>query len=448
MKPPQNPGRKLRGIVLVIVLWIVFGLVALTLYFTQSMSAELRASNNRLAQAAAQAAVDGGARYIAHVLAANTTRGQVPLSTAYTAEQLPVGAATVWLIGRDPNQDPGRDPVFNLVDESSKLNLNTATLAMLEALPGMTPDFAAAIIDWRSAAGDDNSAGAASGDPYGQLDPPRLDKHAPFESVDELRLVYGSTLDLLFGEDTNRNGALDANENDGAVSAPVDDSDGQLRPGLLDYVTVYSRRPNTRADGSPRINVTTAAGYRALIALIGQKLGAGRAASVNAALGGVPSSSVLGVMVGGQLTAAEFAQIEPDLTASAGTTVTGLININTAPAAVLACIPGIGTQHAAAIVAYRLAHPDTLTNDTWVPRVLDSASAIAAGPYITGETYQFTADIAATGPHGRGYARSRFIFDTRGSAPRIIYREDLTGYGWALGPTVRATLDQASPNHS
>jgi DNA uptake protein ComE-like DNA-binding protein len=443
MKPPPSAARQLRGIVLVIVLWVIFGLVALTLYFTQSMSAELRVSDNRLAQAAAQEAVDGAARYIAHTLAANPSPGRPPLAANYTAEQIPVGAATAWLIGRDPNQDPGRDPVFNLVDESGKLNLNTATLAMLEALPGMTPDFAAAIIDWRSAARDGGAA-----DPYGQLDPPRLDKHAPFESVDELRLVQGSTLDLLFGEDTNRNGALDANEDDGAASAPVDDSDGRLRPGLLDYVTVFSRRPNTRADGSPRINVTTTAGCTALIADIRAKLGAARAASVNVLLGGIPPASVLEVMLRGRLTATEFARLEPDLTASAGSTVPGLININTAPAAVLACIPGIGARYAAAIVAYRLAHPDTLTDDTWLPQVLDAASVIAAGPYITGETCQFTADIAATGPHGRGYARSRFVFDTRGSAPRIIYREDLTGYGWALGPAVRADLDQASPDHT
>ena len=41
------------------------------------------------------------------------------------------------------------EPWFGLVDEGSKLNLNTATAAMLEALPRMTPQLAAAIIDWR-----------------------------------------------------------------------------------------------------------------------------------------------------------------------------------------------------------------------------------------------------------------------------------------------------------
>ena len=39
---------KQRGSVLVIVLWIAFGLVSLALYFANSMNFELRASDNRV----------------------------------------------------------------------------------------------------------------------------------------------------------------------------------------------------------------------------------------------------------------------------------------------------------------------------------------------------------------------------------------------------------------
>ena len=69
--------------------------------------------------------------------------------------------------------------------------------------------------------------------------------------MDELRLVYGADLDLLAGEDINRNGVLDENEKDL-------NGNGELDPGLFEYVTVWTREPNFHADGSSLTNVNTA----------------------------------------------------------------------------------------------------------------------------------------------------------------------------------------------
>ena len=85
------------------------------------------------------------------------------------------------------------------------MNLNTVNTNVLSYLPNMTLDFAQAIVDWRST----NGSGAYSLD-YAPLG--YQAKNAPFETVDELRLVYGATVDLLAGDDLNRNGVLDANE--------------------------------------------------------------------------------------------------------------------------------------------------------------------------------------------------------------------------------------------
>ena len=49
------------------------------------------------------------------------------------------------------------------------------------------------------------------------------------------------------------------------------------------------------------------------------------------------------------------------------------------------------------------------------------------------------ADIAALGPHGRGYRRVRFIFDTSSGVPQIVYRQDQSHLGWALGKEIRQT---------
>ena len=98
----------------------------------------------------------------------------------------------------------------------------------------MTMDFANAIMDWRG------TNGIVSLD-YASLGYFR--KNAPFETVDELRLVYGATVDLLAGDDINRNGVLDANEKDSS-------GNGQMNSGLFEYSTVYTREPNFHSDGT------------------------------------------------------------------------------------------------------------------------------------------------------------------------------------------------------
>ena len=106
----------------------------------------------------------------------------------------------------------------------------------------MTPQIAAAIMDWRDANSDLTTDGAED-ETYGRLTKPYKTKNAPFESVEELRLVAGMTRDILYGEDANLNGILDANENDADSSAPNDNRDSRLDPGLMEYFTVYSREP-------------------------------------------------------------------------------------------------------------------------------------------------------------------------------------------------------------
>ena len=432
-----------RGAVLVIVLWVVFGLVGLTLYFADSMMSQLHIGDNVLRIAEAQEAVDGGARYVTHILTNYASDGEPPLDSDYFPEELPIGPGLVWFIGRDSDVDPEAEPVFGLVDEAGKLNLNTATLEMLEALPDMTPEFAAAIIDWR----DRNSEltdGGAEDSAYASLYPSRAPKNGPFETVGELRLVYQSTMELLYGEDANLNGALDDNENDATGSAPYDDGDGLLRDGLFNYVTVYSREPNTRAEGGNRLNVTSATDRAGIQQLLTTAFDESRATAIMTAVGQTPLRSVAEFMVRGRLTAEEFAEIETNLTADDGEFTTGRVNINTAPAAVLACLPGIGIENVDAIINYRLSQPDKLTSIGWLSEVLEANAIIAAGPFITGKSYQFSADIAAVGGFGRGYARSQFVYDLSDGTPRIVFRADLTGLGWALGRNVRESLDLLS----
>src|SRR5262249_8443993 len=67
--------------------------------------------------------------------------------------------------------------------------------------------------------------------------------------MEELLLVRGVTWDLLFGTDRNRNGILDADEQQ---------TGGQRDLGWSAYLTVYSREQNVDSTGQPRIYINDA----------------------------------------------------------------------------------------------------------------------------------------------------------------------------------------------
>jgi type II secretory pathway component PulK len=116
----------------------------------------------------------------------------------------------------------------------------------------------AAILDWRES-GTTPRNGGAKDEYYLSLAQPYHCKQAAFDTVEELLLVKGITGSILFGEDMNRNGILDPNENDGKKSLPLDNGDGILDRGIYPYVTVYSRESDV-ADSDPyqpRINIKT-----------------------------------------------------------------------------------------------------------------------------------------------------------------------------------------------
>jgi DNA uptake protein ComE-like DNA-binding protein len=451
-----SPKRREGASVLIIVLWVCIGLVSISLYFANSMTYELRAADNRVSGLAADQTIEGAARYVGYVLSNYATNGAVPSSTQFSCEAVPVGDAEFWLIGRDTTGGDSTEPTFGLVDEASKLNLNTANTNVLSYLPNMTVDFAQAIMDWRG------TNGVVSLD-YASLG--YLPKNAPFETDDELRLVYGATADLLAGDDINRNGVLDGDEKDTTGT-------GQLNSGLFEYTTVWTREPNFHADGSSLTNVN-AASQQTIQAML-QADGVGNATTMaqsiyrafqgNSGTTGqtTPCNNILDLAVHCQalgMSEADFGKFYNDVTTSTNTYFRGRVNVNTASADVLTALfeglnNNINEQTAAGaaqtLVTYRTQNPGNLTTIWWLIDALGSnnqiLTALAAskanggGGYVTTKSFQFTADIAAVGPFGRGYRRVKFIFDTSEGTPIILYRQDLSRLGWALGDKARQSL--------
>ncbi len=438
----SKPGTRKRGTILIVVLWISMGLVSVALYFGHSMMLEYRAADNLVAGLEAEQAIEGALRYAVFLLKNLENPGQMPDLDDYEAEQTPVGESYFWFLGRGGQTATGKTPVFCLMDEGSKLNLNTATQEMLEALPNMTAELAAAIVDWRDE-DEDLTSGGAESQTYLLNVPAYSCKNSAFETVEELRLVQGCDWDILFGEDANRNGILDSNEDDGDESFPDDNRDGILDPGLLEYVTVYSREPNTQADGSARINLN-ADDNRELESLLSQTLGESRAQQILQALQGGPGQvrygSVLDFYARSGMTSDEFSQVADALTVTEDEFIEGRVNVNTAGEMVLACIPGIGEDLAAQLVAYREGKTDELNTIAWVTHVLDETSAVEAGPYLTAQSYQYTADVVAVGHRGKGMRRALLIIDASNGSPGVVFRKDLGRLGWPLGEEVRQTL--------
>jgi competence ComEA-like helix-hairpin-helix protein len=182
-------------------------------------------------------------------------------------------------------------------------------------------------------------------------------------------MVRGVSSDVLFGDDTDQNGFLDTDE-----GSPDQKHGGSYNGGWSDLLTVDSWIRNVNAAGDSRVNIQTAdegslkgiKGITADIAraIVGARNGDNKQLESLADLLDVtpqqnqnqgrglpanPTGSDGPKLINQEL----LMNIADDLTAEGQQEIGGSVNINTATSAVLACLPGISTDLAQAIVAYR-----------------------------------------------------------------------------------------------
>ena len=256
------------GSVLILVL-VVIAMLTLGAYsFSEIMISESEATAMYSRQAESRAFADSGIELAAAVIAVPESEEDASLyhnpnrfRGVLLRESENARGRGYFSIVAPVETDPAGTALRNgLVDESGRLNLNrllsfeldeTQTRELLMYLPDMTEEVADAILDWID---DDETLRlyGAESDYYTSLDPPYESRNGALESIDELLQVAGVTADLLYGEDANRNGKLDPNENDGDTNAPFDNSDGLLQPGWAAFLTVNARELNQRADGTER----------------------------------------------------------------------------------------------------------------------------------------------------------------------------------------------------
>ncbi len=269
----HQPDPVRNGSVLLLVVVVVAMLTLAAYNFAKLMTTEYEASMTYTADVQARASADSGIEFVATLLG---NRKTLVAENLIHNPQLFMGQ----LVSPSPHlRANGRFSIiapvehdtktnairYGLMDESAKLNLNylpnmglnnDALHAMLMKIPNMSPEIIDAILDWIDTDDTPLPYGAES-ETYQQMKPAYLAKNGPIESIDELLLIKGITPNLLYGEDANRNGLLDPNENDGEASLPLDNADGILDHGFVAYFSVYGLESNRKSDGTLKINVNT-----------------------------------------------------------------------------------------------------------------------------------------------------------------------------------------------
>jgi DNA uptake protein ComE-like DNA-binding protein len=210
-----------------------------------------------------------------------------------------------------------------------------------------------------------------------------------FETPESLLLVDPSlTPQMLYGFDLNHDGVIDPNEMAQSGGAAITNGTTSDSRGFFNYVTTFS---------------------------------------TNAAVGTVGTTVGATTRVGGRVTVAQK--------------TIGLINVNTAPAQVLACLPGMTTADATSMVSARGSLTSITPGDTsWVSQAVGPSVALQLAPYITGTSYQYSADIVAVSGDGKAFKRVRIVVDARSQPAVIVYRKDLTSLGWPLGAETQTSL--------
>jgi len=403
MKRP--PAKRHRGMIFVMALGIIVILTGLALVFANSMRTEALQSANRRGQAQAEAIELGAEQFVlaqidayrpdAYTICTEVQTDTIPLPSEGSEKP-----GYFWILPSDLSQISG-GPVCGITDEFAKLNVNSTTLdndipTLVQALnineTYDISDIPASISAWRNGTSTSGGDGATSTD-YSQMPEPYQVKEASLETLEELQLIgFPSEVQemlmpqLLWGSDTHRNTLMWEYTNGQMGQTSMSSGSSLLNnsnPGIFNYLTVYSLRGAVPARG----RVPQTPQYQ-----------------VNA-----------------------FTATEPVLEAL-----------------------GMTESQAENIIENREANSSSSgSTANWA-----AAMAPGLGNSLTGSSTRYSADIVAVSSDGRAFKRVRIVVDasqynplassTGSTTPPsvIIYRKDLTAYGWPLAPMISQTQFQ------
>lgn len=198
--------RHRQGVVLIYSLWVLTFLTVIAVSVASGVRQKILLIKKVDEHQRAVALVQAGARHVCAVIRQvfASTNGQYDVNVKQQLHR-----NTQWLakikLGNDAVSilaDPLDTSRFGVVDEESKININTASAtviqSIIEEVLGLSQDetrkLTAAILDWRQR-GSSEIAGFFSDEYYRNLKFPYAKKDAPYESLQELNLVEKMTPD-------------------------------------------------------------------------------------------------------------------------------------------------------------------------------------------------------------------------------------------------------------
>jgi type II secretory pathway component PulK len=347
-----------RGFALVVVLWVVAIMGTITMMFTGQTRLSIKINHNSLeSQRAGLLAEAGIHRLIAALVqddleTISDHKQEIWFNSDTTFSDIPLGDGVYRLIHYNPDREDtsGESIYYGAMDECGKLNINYATRDQLLRLPNATEEIIDAIIDWRDEDDEPGTMGAES-EYYQTLLEPYVAKNSLFDTLDELLIVKDVTLSVLYGEDTNLNGTLDPNEDDGETQLPLDNKDGILDVGWYPYITVYSYEKNVNSSGEARININTASEDE-LTEQLGDELEEEDIENIIEEREDNAFASVAHVL-DANIDQEKWKAIVDRITVSDEEQFPGRININTAPKTVLQCLLPDDEDTVQSILEYR-----------------------------------------------------------------------------------------------
>ncbi len=271
----KNVRKSRRSAFILVVVTIVVALLSLAAYtFSGTMQVEYSATVMHGRDVEARLLAESAIEYAAMKIAERQADPTIDLFhdpsvfQGISLDEAPAPRSQVRFSIVVPNDNANLESTirFGFITENARFNINrlmefvddddeeTDPFLALSFVPGMTEDIASAILDWIDTDNERRVGGAETAD-YEALAVPYSARNGPMDSIDELLKIQGVTPELFYGEDANRNGILDPNENDGDASAPWDNADGILDIGWRELFTVSSREVNTQPDGSERVNL-------------------------------------------------------------------------------------------------------------------------------------------------------------------------------------------------
>ena len=440
LNAPDDNAIALVGVLVIVGL---LSMIAISLMFRMQAAATASASTLRSEQAWV-VALSGLDRAIDVVSdSSRTSEGWIDNSTDFEHQLVYDDGSDQWYFSVFRRGVLETDEIiFGVVDEASKLPLNATNVLQLMKVPHMTLPAVEALADFVDGDSIARDNGAEQ-DSYDLLPVPYSIPNKPVSFLDELLLAQGVSAAHLYGEDANRNHKLDVNENDADALFPPDNQDGTLSGGLHRFFTLHSRDWNVNRNNQPRLDINTVAldpepaGLTdETVAFLEAKRKAGQplaslADLVNATLIVTEENQAQRELKSGVGTG-DLSQLLDRFTTDPKQIRLERVNINTAPASILAQVDGIDEALANTIVSARQGlSPEASRSIAWLleESLLDADQFKQIEPFIAARSFQFHIQVIGYAlPSGR-YRVLESIVDLIGSEPRVLYIRDLTKLG-------------------